>query len=971
MSETALRKPKADEVTLTIDGMTVEVKRGASVLDAARKAGVYIPHLCDHPSIKPYAGCRLCLVEIEGRRGLDTSCTVPVAEGMVVRTDTAEIRRMQRDVLEIILSDHPDRCLNCPRLDRCPPFGICQRDDLVTDRCVVCPRNRQCELQKVVDFLGLRQQRFYFVGRRSSPPEHSNPFIERNSDYCIFCTRCVRVCDEVRGIGALGPANRGPHDQIIVDFDTPLPETNCEFCGQCALVCPTGAIVKLDSRHGRMPDKSVLSTCGYCAVGCGLYLNLKEGQLINVTPQPDSPVSDGCLCVKGHFGYDYVASEKRLRQPLLRQSDGRQGAASWEEALDVVASRLLEIREKHGPDAIGFIASPKCTNEDNYLLQKLARTVIGTNNVDQSARFRYTPTIKALQTAFGTVGATNAISDVDKAGCVLVLGTNVTETHTVLGLQIKRAVRNGAKLILVDPRETPLVRFAELWLRPRPGTDGILVNGLLRAVIEEGLADEEFLSERCEGLAELKASLGRYTLSYVAAATGVPEDQIGLAARLFARGGDVPSDKPLANQAPMAWACSTPATRSSSIFYGAGVAQQPDAEHTIAGLANLAMVTGNLGKVGGGLFPLSGQNNTLGACDVGALPEYLPGYRQVEDAAARAEVERIWGTDLPGKPGLTLLEMLEGARSGKIKALYVMGNNLLLSTPDSAWVEECLRKAEFVVVQDVFVTETSRLAHAVLPGATFAEKEGTFTNLERRVQRIRRALEPVGEAKADWQILCELGDRMLSMREKPTEGNGFGYVHPSHVMEEIGKVVPAYGGISYQRLGNEGLQWPCPDGSHPGTATMFQESFPRGKGRLAAAVERKPARVVSAEYPLLLTTGSTLYHHDSGTTSRESPALLAMRPEAHLEIHPADAAKARLTDGDLARVISQVGSVEVKVKVTPAVSEGVVFLPIHYADAPAMRLIPHPKGDLRQMPAFKGCAVRVERISRVAIRDGA
>ncbi|MGQ9675986.1 MAG: molybdopterin-dependent oxidoreductase [Chloroflexota bacterium] len=971
MSELALQKPKADEVTLTIDGKLVEVKRGTSVLNAARKAGVYIPHLCDHPSIKPYAGCRLCLVEIEGRRGLDTSCTVPVAEGMVVRTDTPQIRQMQRDVLEIMLSDHPDRCLNCSRLDRCPPFGVCQRDDIVTDRCVVCPGNRQCELQRVVDFLGLRRQRFYFVGRRSSPPEHSNPFIERNPDCCIFCTRCVRVCDEVRGIGALGPANRGPHDQIIVDFDTPLPETNCEFCGQCALVCPTGAIVKLDSRHGRISDNSVLSTCGYCAVGCGLYLNLKEGQLVNVTPQPDSPVSNGCLCVKGHFGYDYVTSEKRLRRPLLRESDGQQRVVSWQEALDVVASRLLEIREKHGPDAIGFIASPKCTNEDNYLLQKLARTVIGTNNIDQSARFRYAPTIKALQAAFGAVGATGAIADVDKAGCLLVLGTNVTETHTVLGLQIKRAVRQGAKLILVDPRETPLARFAELWLRPRPGTDGVLINGLLRVIVEEGLADEGYLGERCEGLGELQASLARYTLSYVSAATGVAEDRIALAARLFAKGGDVPTGKPLANQASMAWACSTPATRSSSIFYGAGVAQQPDAEQIIAGLANLAMVTGNLGKVGGGLFPLSGQNNTLGACDVGALAEYLPGYRRVDDAGARAEVEGLWGCDVPSKPGMTLLEMLEGARNGQIKALYVMGNNLLLSTPDSAWVEECLRKAEFVVVQDVFASETSKLAHVVLPGATFAEKEGTFTNLERRVQRIRRALEPIGEAKADWQILCELGDKMLSKRGKPTEGNGFGYVHPSHVMEEISKVVPAYGGISYQRLGDRGLQWPCPDPSHPGTATMFQESFPRGKGRLAAATERKPVAAISAKYPLLLITGSTLYHHDSGTTSRESSALLAMRPEAYLEINPADAARARLSDGDLARVTSQAGSVEVKVKTTRAVSEGVVFLPIHYSDAPAMRLIPRPKDDLRQMPAFKRCPVSVERISRLVTRGGA
>jgi formate dehydrogenase alpha subunit len=967
LSEMTISKSRADVVSLTIDGKAVEASRDVSVLEVARRAGIYIPHLCDHSSIKPYAGCRLCLVQIEGRAGLDTSCTIPVAEGMIVRTDTPEIREKQRSVLEVILSDHPDRCLNCSRLDRCPPFGICQRDDVVTDRCVICPSNQQCELQALVDFLGLRRQRFNYIPRRSIPPEHSNPFLERNADYCIYCTRCARVCEEVRGIGALGPANRGPHDDVIIDFDTPLTETNCEFCGQCALVCPTGAIMKLDSRHGRIPEQSVATTCGYCGVGCGLQLNLRDGQLINVLPQEENPVNAGQLCVKGHFGYDAVLSPARLRQPMLQVLQGEEGAqrpASWDEALSFVAEGLTTIRERHGADAVGFIGSPKCTNEDNYLLQKIARAVIGTNNIDQVGRFNYAPNIEPLLAAFGAVGATNSIQDMENASALLVIGANVTETHTVLGLRVKRAVRKGAKLILVDPREVPLTDFAEIWLRPNPGTDSVLVNGLLRVIVDEGLVDEQYVSQNCEGLAELRESLRPFELSYVEKITGVAAEDIRRAACLFARGGEEDCGKPLANQSPKAWACANPASTASCIVYGSGVTQQVDAKLAVGALASLALITGNVGKSGAGVYPLGSENNTLGASDMGVWPDYLPGYRQVGDAAARSELAALWQTDLPGQNGLSMLEMLEGARTGRIKALYVMGSDLMQAAPDRAWVEQCLSNLELLVVQDVFPTATTQLAHAVLPGTSFAEKEGTFTNLERRVQRVRRAIEPLGDAKPDWQILCELGDRLLSVGGKAVNG-GFGYVHPAHIMEEIARAVPQYADISYQRLEETGLQWPCPDDSgeqHAGTDILLREGFGMRKAHLATAIVAEPRQVASKDYPLWLITGGQLYHNATGTLSMQSKMLREMAGEAYLEMNPADAAGLNLQDGNLVRVQSLVGVVEARLKVAEGLPQGVVFLPVHFADAPASRLIARPKSDLRTMPSYKAGAVKVEKI---------
>lgn len=942
------------QVTLTIDGKTVSVERGTTVLRAAIANGIYIPHLCDYRDLTPFAGCRTCLVEIEGSRGIDTSCTVQCREGMVVRTNTIQLKEHRLGVLEVLLSDHPDRCLNCPRMERCPPFVVCQRDDLVTDRCVTCPRNKQCELQRVVDFTGWRSQRFSNE-RRSTLPDRTNPFIEMYPDYCIFCARCTRVCDEIIGASAIDLARRGPTTTISVQFDRHLTESPCIFCGACAIVCPTGALMKADVTFGRIPEIGVPTTCSYCGVGCGLFLNLKGGRLISASPDVDDPASSGYLCVRGQFGYDYTSSRERLKSPLVRRgSDPVE--TSWDEALDLAVERLATIVERDGPDAVGVIGSGKITNEEAYLVQKLARAALGTNNVDHTSGQMYqAPTIAALGEALGVPAMTMPTADLEKSGCILVVGSNTMETHPVLFFKIQKAVRRGARLILIDPRASTPKRFASSWLQVRPGGDLAALNGILRIVLDDNLVDDDFVTANCEGFDALAAQVREKTAVEYAALAGVSIEELRKAAHLYAKGGAAP-EYPI----PDSWyglfvtPGQRPATRHSAIVYAGGLLHHPDAVAAVQALANLTLLTGMIGKEGAGICPLAGQNNTQGACDVGQLPNYWPGYVPVGDADLAKRLTEEWGVVPTTAPGASLTEMLAWANDGRLKGLLVVGANLARSAPGTVQVEAALDRLEFLAVADLFPQDTTRRAQVVFPSAAAAEKDGTFTNTERRVQRVRAALPPVGSSRPDWSILAELGRRLARRLGRPAR---FDYVGPADVLNEIARVVPSYGGISYAKIDQRGVQWPCPTPDHPGTPYLFADGFGARKARLVPA--RPTEQTASPDYPFRLSIGRDL-QFNTGVISDHSRRLAKMREAPVVEIHPSDAASLGLADGDRTRLTSAHGSLVLRVQITRKVRPGQVFAYLAHPNAPANALT--ALVDEAGMPELKAVPVQIERI---------
>jgi len=968
-------------VTLTIDGKKVEAPEGSSILEAALANGIYIPHLCYLEGLRPYAGCRLCLVEIEGFRKkgqLPTSCTEPVREGLVVWTNTPHVAQRRREVLELILSDHPDRCLTCPRPQRCPPFSACQRDPVVTDRCVICAKNERCELQEVVDYVGVHQQRFYGV-RKEFPLERTNPFIERDWNKCIACGRCVRACSEIRGVGAIDFAYRGKAMMITTPFEDEMKDTNCEFCGQCVTVCPTGALMERVNKYVGFPDHTVPTICTYCGVGCNIRINLKGTQIVGISPRdPQNPVNRDNLCVKGHFAYDFIQSSARLTTPLIKRPSGVPRKARWDEALNLVASRLAEIRARYGPEAIGVITSAKCTNEEIYLSQKFARAVLGTNNVDQCAQLCHTPTLEGLTRAFGSAAMTTSIRQIERAGCIFIIGSNTTETHPIVALRVKWAVKKGAKLIVANPRQIDLCRFAHFWLRLNPGTDVALINGLLRVILDEELWDAQFVGERCSGFYPLAMALQDYPVDKVAEITGVPAEDIIMAARLIATGGRDPRYvMPPVYYGPLAEVGTHGDTDGTCILYGTGITHNYHATEAVQALANLAMLTGSLGREGAGLCPLAGQNNVQGACDMGALPNTLPGYQSPDDPNARHKFEEAWGVPLPIKPGLNLLEMLEEAKERNLKALYVIGANPMLSAPDLTHVRESLDSLEFLVVQDIFYSETAQLADVVLPAASFAEKDGTFTNTERRVQRVRAAIPLPGEARADWQILSALAQHPRLRREplpRPhlpaqLDFSGWEYTHPAAIMAEINRLVPQYGGITYDRLEAGGLQWPCPHLNHPGTEILYTDGFDHDKGRLLAVGYAPPLEQADEEYPLILTTGRILFHYHTGRMTMRSMGLVKIRPEGFLEINPADAAARGIADGDTVRVTSRRGSVNIRARLTDHSPPGLVFMSFHYSENAVNLLTGRSPDPTSRMPDLKYCAVRVEKVPETHSRN--
>jgi formate dehydrogenase alpha subunit len=910
-----------EAIRLTIDGQEVEARQGMTVLEAAQSAGIYIPTLCADPDLEPYGGCRLCIVEIENMRGLPTACTTPATDGMVVHTSTPAVNEARCTTVELLLADHPSECLICDRKERCGPFDICLRNVAVTERCVTCPKNEHCELQQVVDYLGITEIPFRRT-QRSYPIDDSNPFFYRDLSKCILCGKCVRVCDEVLGVGAVDIINRGYASKVATFGDKPILDSNCVSCGECVAHCPVAALVP---KEDKLPTEEVATTCTYCGVGCGIYLGTHDGQVVSVRGHRDGTVNNGSLCVKGRYGFDFINHPDRLKTPLIKK-DGEFIEASWDEALGLVASKL----KSYKPDQLAVISSAKCTNEENYLAQKFARAVLKTGSIDHCARLCHAPTVAGLVQSFGSGAMTNSINELRDAGCILAIGTNTTEAHPIIGLEIKRAVDKGAKLIVANPREIDLIRFSYLWLQQQPGSDVALLMGMAKVIVDEGLIDRAFVDERCENFDDFKGSLKNFSLDFVEKTTGVPKDKIVEAARIYA------TEKP------------------SAILYAMGITQHSHGTDNVIATANLAMLTGNVGKPATGVNPLRGQNNVQGACDMGALPNVYPGYQAVADANIRAKFEAAWDGSLPLSPGLTITEIIDAAYNKKVKGIYLIGENPLLSEPDAAHARVALERVEFLVVQDIFLSETAMLADVVLPGASFAEKDGTFTNTERRVQRVRKAIEPIGDCRPDWQITCQLGQRM--------NGGGFDFEHPSQIMDEIASLTPSYGGINYQRLEDGGLQWPCPTLEHPGTPILHTQQFTRGKGRFIPLEYKPPMELPDKEYPLVLTTGRSLYHFHTGTMTRRVEGLNVLKGEGEVEINPKDASSLGIADGEMVKVISRRGEVVARAKVTEVSPVGVVFMTFHFAESLA-NLLTNPVLDpVAKIPEYKVCAVRVDKV---------
>ncbi|HDC92752.1 MAG TPA: formate dehydrogenase subunit alpha [Candidatus Acetothermia bacterium] len=664
------------------------------------------------------------------------------------------------------------------------------------------------------------------------------------------------------------------------------------------------------------------TVCPFCGCGCRITLHLKGNRIVKVS----GGYRGFRLCVKGRFGLSFVHREDRLQVPLIREGDHFR-EASWDEALGLVADRLRETREKYGPDAIAGLSSAKCTNEENYLFQKFMRAAIGTNNVDHCARLCHAPTVAGLVRAFGSGAMTNSIDEILDADCILVTGSNTSEAHPIVAQEIKRAVRRGATLIVVDPRRIELAELAHFHLRQRPGTDVAWINGFCHVILREGLWDEDFVRERCENFEEFARAIEKYTPEYVEEITGIPAGLLVEAARAFGK------------------------AERAMIFYAMGLTQHTSGTDNVLAIANLAMLTGNVGRRSTGVNPLRGQNNVQGACDMAALPNVLPGYQKLSDPEVRAKFEKAWGRPIPEEPGLTVVEMFRAAEEGKVKAMVIMGENPMVSDPDIQHVAEALEKLEFLVVIDIFPNETTRYADVILPAASFAEKDGTFTSTERRVQRIRAALRPPGEARPDWEILCELSMRL---------GYPMSYRHPAEIMDEIASLVPIYGGISYERLEGEGLQWPCPSPDHPGTPFLHKDRFPRGKGRFHPVEYRDPDEYPDEEYPLILTTGRVLYHFHSRTMTGRVEGLQGLSPEAYVEVNPLDAGRYGIEDGARVRVSSRRGSIEVLAKVTTRVPQGTVFIPFHFGEQAANRLTNPALDPISKIPEYKVCAVKLE-----------
>lgn len=894
---------------LIIDGREVEIHPGDTVLTAARRAGIDIPSLCYYDGLEPWGACRLCIVQIEGRPGFPAACSTAAEPGMVVRTESEEVVRRRKVVLELLLSDHPNDCM-------------------------ICEADGDCRLQELAYRYQVRGDRFAGERHPVILDVDDNPLIHRDYEKCILCGLCARVCNEVRRVGAIDIAGRGFSAHIATAFEQPLDPDFCEFCGQCVEACPTGALVdrKRIGKGRPYEVERVLTTCPYCAVGCQMYLEVKDGRIVGVSPDYDNPINEGHLCIKGRYAYDFVHHPDRLTKPLIRRN-GELEEATWDEAISLVAERLTAIKEEYGPDAIGVTASCRITNEPNYLLQKFARAVIGTNNVDNCARLCHAPTVAGLKMVVGAGAMTNSIAELEDAELIIVTGSNTCEAHPVLALRLKRAWERGARIILIDPRKTKVARFAARHLQIRVGTDIPLLNAMMNVIISEGLYDAEYLARCTEGFEALREAVMQTTAEDAARICGVAAEDIIATAREYAT------------------------TEKAAIIYALGITEHSTGTLNVASLANLALLTGHFGRESAGVNPLRGQNNVQGVCDMAALPNVLPGYQALDDPEVRAKFEKAWGVPLPTTKGLTETEYIDAILDGRMRAWYIVGENPAVSYSHATRVREALEAVEFLVVQDIFPTDTSAYADVVLPAAAWAETDGTYTNSERRIQRVRPAVPPPGEAKQDWQIVCEIARAM---------GYAMEYSSASEIWDEIASLAPNHAGISYKRIEERGLgvQWPCWDAEHPGTKFLHADILAgERKGTFVPVTWEPYGEEPDEEYPFWLTTGRRLYHYHTRTMTGRSAGLDEVWARETVDISPADAAGLGISSGDPVRVISRRGEVTVAARVTDECPPGTVFMAFHFPETPTNIVTEGVYDSITRTPRYKACAVRLEPVA--------
>jgi len=893
----------ADEITISFDGQEVKTEPGKMVLQAAIDAGVYVPYLCYHPGMKPFAACRMCVVSVEGQRGFPTACTMPVVDGMKVQTATTEVNDLRRSVMEMLIAEHPSGCLTCHRVDICGPTDVCLRHVSVNDRCVTCPKNERCELKDTVRYLGMNLE---------SPLKYKYRNIPHDRDYnlCIVCGRCVNACEQLRGDDAIAFTERSGQALVGTSFGTSLLESGCEFCGACIDVCPVGALVERDHKWDK-PRTVERTICPLCPVGCQLNVEYDgNGTLIRVVPEINSPANHGQACFKGKFGLQFVNDASRLQTPLVRR-DGQLVEATWDEALDVVAARLAD----YSGEAFAFLTSPDSTNEEHYLAQKFARTAMKSNNIDQTSNTQpeLTP---GLERSLGYAGATNPIWDLEESGCVLVFSSNVTEEHNVVGVPIKRAARKNAKLVVIDSREVELTRYAHIWLRPAPGTEQLLLGGLLKSVIDQGFQKDDWLAENCESPATLQYALSALDLEEVSKATQVPAADIAEAARLYGE------------------------AETSALVYALDNIHPNLARDCVLSLVNLALVTGNLGKPGAGIYPMRPGANEQGAWDVGCVPDRLPGYRRVSNQDDRAALAAFWDSAIPETPGLGLTQIFEGARNGRVKAAFIIGDSPNFTNGKLGDGLASLDKLEFLVVCDSFLGGAAQRADVVLPRSTFAEKDGTFTNLERRIQRLKpgRSL-PQDGVRPEWQVIRDVAHKMGAP--------GFLQASPSETMDEIARVAPVYAGVSYRGLANQGglvfktdltspqptqvlyasredrgLQWPVQNGGK-GTAILYEGGF--NERRAEPITPAFAAGEVSddSDFPLWFVPGRVLLQQDGETKIIKGRRNTIQRDE-FVELNPADAAALSIEEGGKVVVEMADGRLAGLARITQAVPVGVV-----------------------------------------------
>jgi formate dehydrogenase major subunit len=910
-------RPGEATVGLTVDGVNVNVPPGTSVMRAAKEAGLDIPKLCATDNLEAFGSCRLCIVEIDGVRGTPASCTTPVADGMVVKTQNERLGKLRRGVMELYISDHP--------LD-----------------CLTCSANGDCELQDMAGVTGLREVRYGSgveagANHMDAPTDTSNPYFDFEASKCIACSRCVRACDEVQGTLALTIEGRGFESKVAAGAGVSFMESDCVSCGACVQACPTATLQEKSVIELGMPTRSVITTCAYCGVGCSFKAELRGDELVRMVPYKNGGANEGHSCVKGRFAFGYASHPDRVLEPMVRDSiEDEWRKVSWDEAIGFTARRLREIQAEHGQGSIGAITSSRTTNEEVYAVQKMVRAVFGNNNVDTCARVCHSPTGYGLKQTFGESAGTQDFRSVDEADVILVIGANPTDGHPVFASRMKKRLRRGAKLIVADPRRIDLVRSphieAEHHLQLAPGTNVAVINAFAHVVVTEGLVDREFVADRCEDFEQWEEFISQpeHSPEVAAEVTGVPAEDLRAAARLYATGGN------------------------AAIYYGLGVTEHSQGSTMVMGMANLAMATGNIGRRGVGVNPLRGQNNVQGSCDMGSFPHELPGYRHVSDDGVREVYEQLWGTPLLNEPGLRIPNMFDAAIDGSFRALFVQGEDIAQSDPNTQHVFAALGALDLLVVQDLFVNETAKFAHVLLPGTSFLEKDGTFTNAERRINRVRPIMAPT-TGKQEWEIVCEIAQQM---------GYPMHYDSASQIMDEIALTTPTFMGVSFDKLDKAGsIQWPC-NLEHPdGTPIMHEDEFTRGKGRFMETVYVPTSERSTRKFPLILTTGRILSQYNVGAQTRRT-ANVAWHPEDILELHPHDAEVRGIEDGDTVALSSRVGRTTLRAKLSDRMPVGVCYTTFHHPVTGANVITTDNSDWATNCPEYKVTAVQVDLLAQ-------